>query len=221
MLFIESPRFPIDIGYGSHGGFIFKTEMVEYFNGAVYRNSRWSSPLMKANIQNYLKKDQSKIATVIAFFNACKGMANGFRVKDYLDFTSASDGISAPTNLDQLIGTGNGATTQYQLIKTYTQGSLTTSRTIQKPVTSTVLISLNGVSQTEGSNFTVDYTTGIVTFTGVVGNGVLVKAGYKFDVPCRFDIDELADIEYIVNRGDATKNVILIPDIPIVELRNP
>lgn len=221
MAFIESPRFPIDIGYGSINGFRFKTEIVEYQNGKVYRNSRWDSPLIKVNVKNYIKNDQSKIATVVRFFNACQGKANGFRVKDYLDFTTHTDGVSNPSNNDQTLGTGDNVEVDFQLVKKYTVGSVTTTRNIKKPVSGSVLVAVNGVAQSEGSQFSVNNTTGLVTFSTPPGAGLSVTAGCKFDVPCRFDIDELTDIEYILNRGDPTRNIIVIPDIPIVELRNP
>jgi uncharacterized protein (TIGR02217 family) len=148
-----------------------------------------------------------------------KGRANGFRVKDFLDFTSNANGVTAPTNLDQVIGTGTGSLTTFQLKKTYTKGALSLARNIKKPVVGTVLIAKAGVAQTITTHYTLDTTTGIVTFLSAPANGNSITAGYEFDVPCRFDTDELTDIEYEMNAGGATTNIINIPDIPIVEIR--
>ena len=62
----------------------------------------------------------------------------------------------------QLIGTGDDAETQFQLVKRYPSGSVVEVRTITKPVAGTVRIYLDGVEQLSG--WSVDVTTGIVTF---------------------------------------------------------
>jgi len=41
------------------------------------------------------------------------------------------------------------------------------------------------------SGWWVDAATGIVTFGTAPGAGVVVKAGFEFDVPCRFDMKRL------------------------------
>jgi uncharacterized protein (TIGR02217 family) len=60
-----------------------------------------------------------------------------------------------------------------------------------KPVSGTVLIAVAGVTKTETTHYTVNYTTGVVTFTG--GNiptaGQAITAGFQFDVPVCFDQD--------------------------------
>ena len=43
------------------------------------------------------------------------------------------------------------------------------------------------------SGWTVDTTTGVVTFTAAPAGGVIVRAGFEFDVPVRFDTDKLVD----------------------------
>ena len=69
---------------------------------------------------------------------------------------------------------------------------------------------MNNVSQASG--WTIDTTTGIVTFSSAPGSGVSVKAGYEFEVPVRFAADE------IVINLEAFEHGI-IDDIIILELR--
>ena len=98
-----------------------------------------------------------------------------------------------PTTLDQLIGTGNGATAAFQLRKTYGSAFNPWTRDIRKPVVGTVLIAVAGVVQTPGTAYTVDHATGTVTFQPghIPLASQAITAGFEFDVPVRFDTDKL------------------------------
>jgi uncharacterized protein (TIGR02217 family) len=83
-------------------------------------------------------------------------------------------------------------------------------RTITKPVADTVRIALGGVGQLSG--WSVDTTTGLITFAAAPGSGVAVTAGFEFDVPVRFDTDAL-DVTLDLERLGS------ITSIPLVEIR--
>jgi uncharacterized protein (TIGR02217 family) len=70
----------------------------------------------------------------------------------------------------QLLGTGDGAQTQFQLVKHYPSGSVIEVRTISKPVAGTVKVYLDGMEQLSG--WSVDTTTGLVTSGTAPGLGV-------------------------------------------------
>lgn len=222
MAFHET-QFPTDISFGSRGGPKRKTLIAVSGSGYETRNSQWTDSKRDYNA-GYGIKNLDNIYTVISFFEERRGRLHGFRWKDRFDYKSSSPGSSV-TNTDQSLGTGDGTTLTFQLKKTY--GTINTyTRDIKKPVDGTVVIALDGVSTTTG--FTVDTTTGIVSFdsTGfnlnfendvyVFGNppasGVVVTAGFEFDVPVRFDTDNL---QIDLSAFDAGQ----IPDIPIVEVR--
>lgn len=79
---------------------------------------------------------------------------------------------------------------------------------ITKPVAGSVRIALNGV---ETTGFTVDINTGLVTFTDAPDNTVIVTAGFRFDVPVRFDTDHLnASLESFGAGG--------VVHVPLVEI---
>ena len=101
-----------------------------------------------------------------------------------------------------------GASTRH--VQTYISGSNSYVREIKKPVTGTVKIYLNAVLQSSG--YTLDTTTGIVTFTTAPANTVVVSADFEFDVPVRFDTDALAV------RADGP-GLFVWDAIPIVEIR--
>jgi uncharacterized protein (TIGR02217 family) len=212
MSFLETPRFPTDISFGSKGGPEYSTTVVKTTGGYEKRNSNWTYPLHKYDV-SYGVKTNALYYALLKHFHAVAGKAHGFRYKDSADYKSCAP-ADTPASTDVLIGTGDASTTTFQLVKLYTSGSLTKTRKIAKPVALTVLVSLNGVTQ--GSGWSVDTATGIVTFVSPPGNGVLVKAGYEFDVPVRFDIDHL-DLE-----GDAmaaSGELIMSTAVPLVELR--
>src|SRR5882757_907853 len=122
--------------------------------------------------------------------------------------------MAALTPLDQAIGTGNGATTTFQLVKTYGSIYAPYARPIGKPVANSVRVAVAGTEVTAGTAFTCDATTGVVTFlTGhVPATGAAVTAGFLFDVPVRFDTDYL-EVDLSAFAAGA------IPKIPLVEIK--
>ena len=106
--------------------------------------------------------------------------------------------------------TGTGAATTFQLVKRYTSGAQSWTRTITKPVAGTVALALNGVAQITG--WTVNISTGVVTFAAAPAAGVAITVGFEFDVPVRFDADTL-DVTLDFERLGS------ITSIPLIEVR--
>ena len=97
-------------------------------------------------------------------------------------------------------------------MKTYGSVYAPWTRDIAKPVSGTVLVSVDGTLQSAGMDYTLDETTGLVTFAAPPAAGLAVTAGYEFDVPVRLDTDLLEINLTAWGAGD-------IPSIPIVETR--
>ena len=192
-------RFPDNIAYGATGGPEFATTVVVTGAGHEQRNVNWAEARGRWDVGTGLK-NQAQLDVLIAFFRARKGRAYGFRFKDWTDFKAT----------DELLGTGDDSTNTFQLIKLYPSGSAVESRTIAKPVAGMVQIYFDGVEQL--SDWSVDVTTGIITFTTPPAQDVDVTADFEFDVPVRFDTDHMVvTIEtYKLHRWQ---------QIPIVELR--
>jgi uncharacterized protein (TIGR02217 family) len=91
--------------------------------------------------------------------------------------------------LAQSLGVGDGNAKSFQLVKHYASGGVVETRVITKPVAATVKLYRDGVEATSG--WTVDTTTGLVTFTTAPAAGVQVTADFAFDVPARFDSDQM------------------------------
>lgn len=208
-------QFPDDIAYGSSGGPGFNTNVIVTDSGAEERVARWSEARHRYNVA-YGIRTLDQLNIVKDFYIKRQGIAIGFRYKDWQEFTSATNGRDAHTNSDVNIGTGDGSQTTFQLVKKYTDAVVTRSRTITKPVSGKVLIAVNAVSQTLGADFTVNLTTGLITFSTVPPNNHAVTAGFEFDVPVRFgeEVDSLLSINYESFKQGA------IADIPLIELIN-
>ncbi len=163
MTFIETPRFPEDISYGSKGGPRFMTTIAQVQSGYETRNVNWQYPLHEYDAI-YGIKDDADMYQVIEFHMAMRGRAYGFRYKDWNDFTSISgsqqQGTRSPT--DQKSGDGDGVTVKFQLKKLYQKGALSLTRIIAKPVSATVSCAIGGVES--NNKWSVNYATGSVTF---------------------------------------------------------
>src|SRR5882672_1993697 len=204
--------FPLDIALRSAGGPQRRTDVVALGSGAEERNARWAHSRRRYDA-GYGVKTFDALSQVIAFFEERRGRLYGFRWRDRLDHSSAvPDGAVAAT--DQVIGTGDGATAAFALSKTY--GSLYSpyQRPIAKPVPDSVRMAVAGVEVEEGTAFTVDATTGKVTFHPghIPASGAAVTAGFLFDVPVRFDTDYL-EVDLSAFAAGA------IPKIPLLEIR--
>jgi len=199
-------RFPVSISRGLAGGPERRTDVVMTASGREERNARWANSRRKYNA-GYGVKSLDDINAVIAFFEERRGRLYAFRFKDYSDFKSCkpSQAVSAA---DQVIGTGDGMTTKFQLIKNYGTAR-PWARPITAPVPGTILARINGVATTQ---FSADVTTGLVTFAAAPPLGAVISAGFEFDVPVRFDTDQIKINLAHFAGGD-------IPDIPLIEVR--
>lgn len=201
-------RFPDNISRSARGGPERRTQIVELASGDEERNASWANSRRRYDVAYGIRRADD-LAAVVAFFEARNGRLHGFRFKDWADFKSCLPS-QVPGATDQQIGTGDGTTTAFQLVKRYASGSQSWTRAITKPVAGTVRITLGGVEQASG--WSVDTATGVITFATAPGAGVAVTAGFEFDVPVRFDADTL-DVTLDLERLGS------ITSIPLLEIR--
>ncbi|HDR29882.1 DUF2460 domain-containing protein [Rhodovulum sp.] len=180
-------RFPDNISRGARGGPERRTQVVELASGDEERNASWANSRRRYDVAYGIRRADD-LAVVVAFFEARNGRLHGFRYKDWADYKSALPS-QAITPTDQQIGIGTGSQQSFQLAKRFISGAQTWVRTITKPVTGTVRVALGIVEQLSG--WTIDTTTGVITFTTAPANGVIIRAGFEFDVPVRFDSNTL------------------------------
>ena len=196
-------RLPARLAFGSTGGVERRTEVVTLASGFERRSTPWAHGrrryLIGAGVRSL-----DDAAALVAFFEGRRGRLYGFRFRDFTDFKScAPSGVVSPA--DQPLGVGDGEAVTFALVKTYAD----LARPIAKPVAGTVRVAVDGA---ETSAFTVDATTGLVTFASPPGVGAALTAGFEFDVPVRFDADR---IDVTLETFEAGRIVA----VPLIELR--
>jgi uncharacterized protein (TIGR02217 family) len=205
-------RFPLDVSLRGRGGPRRMTDITVTGSGAEERNQRWAHSRRRYEA-GYGVTSLEALDRLLAFFEERRGRLYGFRFRDRLDWRSAPPGQPV-TAADQAVGTGDGATRAFQLVKTYGRDFAPWSRPIRKPEAGSVKVAVAGKAVVAGVDCDVDPATGIVTFRAgkAPPAGAAVTAGFTFDVPVRFDTDELVvDLEAFA-AGE-------IPSIPLIEIQ--
>lgn len=200
--------FSLEVGFGASGGPERRTDIVSLVSGYEERNARWADSRRRYDAGLGVRSI-SDLEKVIDFFEECRGRLYGFRFRDPWDHSSTVLDQS-PAATDQIIGMGDGIATKFQLSKKYGKGDDPYRRAITKPVVGSVLVALDG---TDVSDIQIDHTSGIVTFPNPPAAGATVTAGFKFDVPVRFDSDQLDISLHAFQAGE-------VPSIPLVEIRS-
>lgn len=185
---------PSGFQYASLAGAGFATIERETATGHRFAVGRQAQPRHRLRLVKALQT-KAEAKALKSFAIGRRGSLHSFKVQDFSDYTTAADGESAPTTVDQIIGTGDGTTTgPYQLVKLYDVGGPAPyNRVISLPVSGSVVAALNGSTTTA---FTVNG-QGQLTFTSAPGNGVVITAGCQFYVPVCFaqDFDRWAQLQ--------------------------
>lgn len=201
-------------------GITDNVETVFLSGGGRETNRRWSKYKRTLNIAYTVRPEET--AYIIRKHWEALGPANSFLARDWNDWNTTAglmdDGSAAfITNIDQpVLDLGSD---QYQLVKTYTVGTATTTRTITKPANDgSIKVSIDEgsgpVDQTEGVDFTVDYSTGIITLTGSptpTGSPSSVRWGGAFYVPVAFAQTD-------ISQRIAGRRASGFPDVQLIEV---
>ncbi len=200
-------RFPLDVALGSRGGPVRRTEIVTLASGREHRNARWADSRRRYDAGLGIRTVDA-LHAVLVFFEERRGRLYGFRFRDRTDDRSGAPS-AAPTPTDQPIGTGDGMRTTFPLAKTYGSAFAPYRRAIAKPVGGSVRVAVAGVEVATGMSC--DAATGLVALAAAPANGAAITAGFRFDVPVRFDTDAL-EIDLAAFQAGQ------IPSIPLVEI---
>lgn len=199
-------QFPPVIARGASQGPSFSTQVIATSGGGERRNVNWAQARRRYNVGTGLR-NRADAAVLLAFFHARQGRAFGFRFKDWSDYELPR----------QSIGATNGSQAAFQIFKRYTSGGINHDRTITRPVSGSVTCWQNGVQRVLGpgaAQFQVNLATGVITIGSTLAatTGQAVEVQCEFDVPCRFDTDDMdVAMSTFYNQEWA--------DIPIIEVR--
>lgn len=194
--------FPNTLSYGGSTGPRSRTDVVHNAGGFRKTNRIWSQYLRRFQITHGPRRPQVA-AQILAIWEAVGGPNGSFLGTDPNDWNSTagnmgSGGLAAITKDDQPMqntvdGTyvGDGSTKTFQFLKQRSEGSQIHDRLIKKPRTSpTPLVAIDGVLES-GSNYTIDFATGILTFNSAPGVAEVPTWGGTFYIPLAFVGDEL------------------------------
>ncbi|MEM8724614.1 MAG: DUF2460 domain-containing protein [Pseudomonadota bacterium] len=198
--------YPFALGRNTAVAPEFSTSVTVTASGHEQRNSLWSDARVHFDVGPGIRSE-AELAELISFFRARRGAARGFRISD--PFDHSSNGMTGtPTMLDQLLGIGDGAAADFQLVKAYGSMSEPQIRTITRPRSGSLTVSIDGAPS---SNWTLD-DHGLLRFDSAPAAGAEIRAGFLFDVPVRFAEDRIDISGVNFAAGEA-------PSIPLIELR--
>jgi uncharacterized protein (TIGR02217 family) len=198
----DDVAYPLALGRDAAVSPEFSTTVAVTASGHERRNALWSDARLRYDVGPGVRSEK-ELASLLAFFRARHGPARGFRFRDPYDFSS-SGMTDTPGAADQPLGTGDGATTRFQLAKLYDEQR----RTITRPREATIRISVDGA---ETGAWTHEG-KGWIRFDTAPPDGAELRAGFEFDVPVRFAEDRLDVSGAAFAAGEA-------PSVPLIEIR--
>lgn len=189
------------LGYGFETLPRFSTAMTAVASGAEHANQNWAHPLRTFTAPEGVRCWEDLDALQDMWMTTA-GPFRTFAFRDPLDFASRKlvgpGAVPTVGPTDQVIGEGDGFNRVFQLQKTYTYGPLTYTRAIAHPVVDTVTLALNALDPDTAHPtledgpyaWEVDRLTGEVTFDHAPADGLVITAGFLFDVEARFEGDD-------------------------------
>jgi uncharacterized protein (TIGR02217 family) len=165
------------IAYGATGGPEWGTALFSAPGGWEQRTQQWAQVRGRWDV-SFVHVTQAQATVLVDFFRAvAHGRAEAFCFTDWRDHTFSN-----------VIGTGDGTTTTFQLVKVYTSGTLRYARPLTRPLVSSLAVMVNGVPTTA---YTVGVTGGVVQFASPPPSGAVIHAAGEFEVLVRFDTDQM------------------------------
>lgn len=176
-------EFTRAISFHRVGGSGYNTSVNTTSGGQEYRNANWANKRAKYTVSTLTPATTGGVPTNLgafaaalkAFFDLAQGKLNSFLYFDPVDSIA---------NTQPLIATANPVV--FQLANN--------GRMISKPITGGAIMDFNGNQLGEtlvvnaSTGYTVDATTGLVTFNSVPSFAPTASFGY--DIPVRFDTDD-------------------------------
>ena len=185
--------FPLALGREAEVTPGFSTAILTSAGGREARNAAWAEARTTYDVGPGLRSAED-MATLLSFFRARLGPARGFRLRDPFDSSAT----------DEAIGTGDGTTRRFALLRHYGDQP----RRITRPVAGSVSVRVAGRGVT---GFVVEPGGWLLFDTAPVA-GAAIAASFAFDVPVRFAEDRLSVTLAGFRAGAAAS-------VPLVEVR--
>lgn len=192
--------FPTGISEGAVSGPRFQTDVVIEGGGGEVRNQVWSEPLREYDVARPCK-DETDREDLISFFRVVRGKAYAFKFWDHADHEVETG--------EGLLRTLTAST--FQLYRRYTRTGETFDQDIILPKSGTVVVKQGSTTLVEGSHYSINYKTGVLT---IIGSPTPAPSSWTGDyyVMARFDTDR-------IGMTAETIDVFRSQNIPIIEVR--
>jgi uncharacterized protein (TIGR02217 family) len=176
------------------GLFEFDTKIVELGNGLERRIANWDDGRLQFDAMPGIR-GLADLRTLRTFHVCRRGRARTFPVVDLLDCHQSDDDTA------MAFAIGDGTAGPFQLTKTYTDAGNSWIREITKPESGTVKIYVGATLKVEGTDYTINYLTGFVTFLSghFPAAAAVISWTGRFYVPVRFELDKLPLQDIILN----------------------
>ena len=198
----DDVAYPLALGRDTSVSPEFSTSVAVTSSGHERRNALWSDARLRYDVGPGVRS-QEELRVLLSFYRARFGPARGFRLRDPFDFSS-NGGDGQPGAADELLGVGDGAKADFQLVRNYGDQR----RPITRPHEGSILVSLDGAPASGWTHIG----KGVIRFDTAPAQAVEVRAGFTFDVPVRFAEDRLDISGATFAAGEA-------PSVPLVEIR--
>lgn len=195
---VDNLIIPETVSVGFKGGPTFSTDKVRSVSQQTRRFPNQEIAVHKYS-WNYQNADNEPTVALIdwlrgLFFDR-RGDLKTFLMKDWADYKLVAEQI----------GLGDGTTATFQVTKTYTAGFNPYVRIIRHLKAGTLVVKVDGVTQTITTAYTVN-STGLITFTGghIPALDAVITVNGEFYVPVNLEGDAFSTSlpeqnEYIVN----------------------
>ena len=165
----------------------FQTRIQRAVSGRELRALDYPYPLWQFTLVFDLLRDKpaagyDELRTLMGFFMLCQGAYGTFLFRDPSDDRAAG----------QQIGVGDAATAVFQLQRT--MGATLPGGGFHEPIVAPNVVTavyLDGITQ-DPASYSVDTSTGLVTFATAPGSGLIITADYSYYFRCRFIDDSYA-----------------------------
>jgi uncharacterized protein (TIGR02217 family) len=165
----------------------FQTRIQRAVSGRELRALDYPYPLWQFTLVFDLLRDNptagyDELRTLIGFFMLCQGAYGTFLFEDPSDYRVTG----------QQIGIGNASTTVFQLQRA--MGATLLGGGFLEPIVAPNVVNavyLDGITQNPGT-YSVDPSTGLMTFSLAPASGLIITADYSYYFRCRFTDDSYA-----------------------------
>lgn len=208
-ILVDEVRLPEDIERGASVGPMFSTSIVALSSGKEDANQDWKEDLIIADIAYGLMPDEGTSAEdiengfkrILDFFLLRRGRHRGFLFRNPLDSVGKAEPIVAFPNVART----------FQLSKTWRDAVTSYTKRITRPVNASIVLMKDGVVIPQAGGAGVPGWShvgqGKIVFAADVPAGTYT-ANYTYDVPMRFETDNLRIVLEHLKAGEVTEITI-------------